>query len=177
MKFKLIGGYPSSSDVFLAMERGEVDGICESLDSVHGKRPDWVEKTVTLLFQGGAQPNPEIKEVLCPAICQGRRHQKGDRISLRRSGHRPPLRGSARPAAGSAQNDARCLQRDHEGPGLHCRSEAAQARSGPGNRENLEALVKKIYAHPKPIVAKIGELIKQGPAGRGVRARIQRKTP
>ena len=45
------------------MERGEVDGICESLDSVHGKRPDWVEKTVTLLFQGGAQPNPEIKEV------------------------------------------------------------------------------------------------------------------
>src|SRR3954454_8928679 len=64
MKFKLIGGYPSSSDVFLAMERGEVDGICESLDSVHGKRPDWIEKkTVTLLFQGGAEVNQEIKEV------------------------------------------------------------------------------------------------------------------
>src|SRR5215207_3163444 len=64
MKFKLIGGYPSSSDVFLAMERGEVEGICESLDSVHGKRPDWVEKkTVALLFQGAAQPNPEIQEV------------------------------------------------------------------------------------------------------------------
>ena len=29
-KFKIISGFPSSSDVFLAMERGEVDGICES---------------------------------------------------------------------------------------------------------------------------------------------------
>src|SRR5581483_3637698 len=34
MKFRLVAGYPSSSDVFLAMERGEVEGICESLDSV-----------------------------------------------------------------------------------------------------------------------------------------------
>src|ERR1700720_162722 len=31
-KFKIVGGYPSSADVFLAMERGEVQGICESLD-------------------------------------------------------------------------------------------------------------------------------------------------
>jgi tripartite-type tricarboxylate transporter receptor subunit TctC len=31
-KFKLVGGYPSSATVFLAMERGEVQGICESLD-------------------------------------------------------------------------------------------------------------------------------------------------
>src|SRR5262249_47245978 len=29
MKFKVVGGFTSSADVFLAMERGEVDGICE----------------------------------------------------------------------------------------------------------------------------------------------------
>ena len=33
-KFKLVSGFRSSADVFLAMERGEVDGICESLDSI-----------------------------------------------------------------------------------------------------------------------------------------------
>ena len=37
-KFKLVGGYPSSADVFLAMERGEVQGICESLDSVKARQ-------------------------------------------------------------------------------------------------------------------------------------------
>jgi tripartite-type tricarboxylate transporter receptor subunit TctC len=64
MKFKIIAGFPASSDVFLAMERGEVDGICESLDSVSGKRPDWIpSRKVTILFQGGAAPNPELKDV------------------------------------------------------------------------------------------------------------------
>ena len=64
LKFKLIAGFSSSAEVFLAMERGEVDGICESLDSVHGKKPDWIpKKTVNLIFQGGAAPNPEIKNV------------------------------------------------------------------------------------------------------------------
>src|SRR5260370_13155173 len=64
MKVKIIGGFPSSSDVFLAMERGEVDGIGESLDSVSGKRPDWLpSRKVVILFQGGAAPNPTLKEV------------------------------------------------------------------------------------------------------------------
>ena len=41
-RFKLVGGFPSSIEVFLAMERGEVEGICESLDSVRNRRPDWI---------------------------------------------------------------------------------------------------------------------------------------
>jgi hypothetical protein len=51
MKFKLVGGFPSSADVFLAMERGEVEGICESLDSVKNRRPEWIpRKTVAVLL-------------------------------------------------------------------------------------------------------------------------------
>ena len=45
MKFKLVSGYPSSADIFLAMERGEVQGICESLDSVESRRPDWISSS------------------------------------------------------------------------------------------------------------------------------------
>jgi tripartite-type tricarboxylate transporter receptor subunit TctC len=49
-KFKLVSGFRSSADVFLAMERGEVDGICESLDSVNQRKPDWIaSKTVNVL--------------------------------------------------------------------------------------------------------------------------------
>src|SRR5258707_290770 len=61
-KFKLISGFPSSTDVFLAMERNEVDGICESLDSVIGKRPDWIDtKKVNVLFYAGAKPNSDLQ--------------------------------------------------------------------------------------------------------------------
>jgi tripartite-type tricarboxylate transporter receptor subunit TctC len=38
LKFKQVSGFPSSSDVILAMERGEVEAICESLDSVKAPR-------------------------------------------------------------------------------------------------------------------------------------------
>ena len=63
MKFKLITGFPSSADVFLAIERGEVDGICESLDSFREKRPDWVSSgKMKILLQGGAAPNPDLKD-------------------------------------------------------------------------------------------------------------------
>src|SRR5579862_8170083 len=64
MKFRIVGGYPSSADIFLAMERGEVQGICESLDSVESRRPDWISsKQVSVLFQGAVAPNPELKGV------------------------------------------------------------------------------------------------------------------
>ena len=62
-KFKLITGFPSSSDIFLAMERGEVEGTCESLDSVTGKRPDWLASgKAKVLLQGGTDPDPNLKD-------------------------------------------------------------------------------------------------------------------
>src|SRR6185436_2513895 len=64
MKFKLVSGFPASSDVFLAMERGEVEGICESLDSVKIRRPDWIATgKVAVLFQAGLAPSPELRQV------------------------------------------------------------------------------------------------------------------
>src|SRR3954447_12658481 len=61
-KFKLISGFPSSNDVMLAIERNEVDGICESYDSAHSKHPDWFDKgLVNVLFQAGAEVDPDVK--------------------------------------------------------------------------------------------------------------------
>ena len=102
LKFKLVGGYPSSADVFLAMERGEVQGICESLDSVKARRPDWISSgTVSVLFQGGAEPNPELKDVpFVVDLAHKPRRQAGNRISLHRPGYRPAVHRAAGPAAG-----------------------------------------------------------------------------
>ena len=99
MKFKIIGGFPSSSDVFLAMERGEVDGICESLDSVSGKRPDWLpQKKVTILFQGGAAPNPELKDVPFVQRSRQERRRQDRRSSSSMPGRASAGRSSRRPA-------------------------------------------------------------------------------
>jgi tripartite-type tricarboxylate transporter receptor subunit TctC len=63
-KFKIVSGFQNSVDVFLALERGEVDGICESLDSVSGKSPGWREKGVfNAVLHGGLEPDPHLKGV------------------------------------------------------------------------------------------------------------------
>ncbi len=41
MKFKLIEGYGNSQAVLLAIERGEVQGICQTYSSLRSSRPEW----------------------------------------------------------------------------------------------------------------------------------------
>src|SRR5215510_8198726 len=63
-KFKLISGFPGTSNIHLAMERNEIDAVCHPLEAVVSSRPDWIaSKTVNVLFQGGARPNPRLKGV------------------------------------------------------------------------------------------------------------------
>ena len=64
LKFKMVGGYTGTNELYVAMERGEVEAFCEGLDGIVAKRPNWIpEKTITLLLQGGAAPNPGLKDV------------------------------------------------------------------------------------------------------------------
>jgi tripartite-type tricarboxylate transporter receptor subunit TctC len=61
-KFKVISGYPSSTDVFLAMERGEVEGICESYSSVMRKDAKAIaDGEIKILFQAALKKNPDVK--------------------------------------------------------------------------------------------------------------------
>jgi len=161
-KFKLISGFPSSTDVFLAMERGEVDGICESLDSVIGKRPDWiVTKKVNVLFQGGAAPNPELKDV--PFVVDlARNAEQKQAIEFLYAGQgigRPFVAPPALPA------DRLKMLRDAFNATMKDAEFIADVKKQkldlePEDGEHLAALIRKIYATPKPIVDKIGELIK-----------------
>jgi tripartite-type tricarboxylate transporter receptor subunit TctC len=64
-KIKLVSGYPGTNDIVLAMERGEVDGICGlSWGTIKVAHPEWLkEKTVNLLLQAALKKNPELPDV------------------------------------------------------------------------------------------------------------------
>ena len=42
MKFKVVEGYPSTAAAFLAIERGEAEGICQNLAGTEAVRPGWL---------------------------------------------------------------------------------------------------------------------------------------
>ncbi|PWT80181.1 MAG: hypothetical protein C5B58_12120 [Acidobacteria bacterium] len=161
-KFRLIHGFPSSSDVFLAMERGEVDGICESLDSVIGKRAEWIEKgVVNVLFQGGAEPNPALKGVpYVVDLASDADTKQGIEFLYAGQGigrpfvappDLPPERlKMLRDAFDATMKDAE----------FRIDAKKQMLDVAPKDGAYLTALIKRIYSTPKSLVNKIGDLIK-----------------
>lgn len=64
LKFRIIPGYTAAGDIYLALERGEIDGFCGSWASILEARADWVrEKKIHFLFQGGADRDPQLGDM------------------------------------------------------------------------------------------------------------------
>jgi tripartite-type tricarboxylate transporter receptor subunit TctC len=59
MKFKIIAGYPGSREINLAIERGEVQGICVSYDTI-ARENIFKNGTVHVLFQAAVRPDPRL---------------------------------------------------------------------------------------------------------------------
>jgi hypothetical protein len=61
-RFKVVSGYGSTSQIALAIERGEVQGIADwSWSSAKAMRPDWLrDHKLTLLMQGALRKDPEL---------------------------------------------------------------------------------------------------------------------
>jgi tripartite-type tricarboxylate transporter receptor subunit TctC len=161
-KFRIVGGFPASSDVFLAMERGEVEGICESLDSIKIRRPTWIpERTVSILFQGGAEANPELKDV--PLVLDLAHTTEARRAieflyagqGIGRPFVAPPDLPPERLAMLRNAFDATMADAD-----FLAEARKSQLEVAPDSGEHLAALIGRIYATPRPIVEKITALIK-----------------
>ena len=160
-KFKIVGGFPSSSDVFLAMERGEVEGICESVDSVTGKRPNWIkDKTVNLLFQGGAEPNPDLKGV--PFVMDfAKTDEQKQALTFMYAGQ-----GIGRPFIAPPDMPAERVKllRDAfdatmKDPAFIEEAKKQKLEVDPVSGEKLAALIQKIYATPKSVVDRISKIL------------------
>jgi tripartite-type tricarboxylate transporter receptor subunit TctC len=161
-QFKLITGYASSVEVFLAMERGEVEGICESFASVKNKDPEALKnRTLNVLFQSGTERHPEMKDV--PLVSEfAKTEAEKSAIEFLYAGQNigrpfiaPP---DLSPEVKKMLRDA--FNATMEDPEFIADAAKAKLQVEPLNGDNLEALIKRIYATPKPLIDKIGELIK-----------------
>jgi tripartite-type tricarboxylate transporter receptor subunit TctC len=67
-KFKVVLGYPGSTEILLAMERGEVDGFCGiGWTFLKLRKGDWLkDRKINILYQMSMQKHPELPHV--PAI-------------------------------------------------------------------------------------------------------------
>ena len=160
MKFKVVSGFPSSSDVFLAMERGEVDGICESLDSVTGKRPDWLPtKKVKILFQGGAEPNKNVDAPFVLDLAKTEEQKTAIRFLYAGQGIGRPFVAPPGMAADKVKMLREAFDKTMKDPEFIADAKRSKLDVDPEDGAHLEKLIREIYTTPKAIVDQVGKLI------------------
>jgi tripartite-type tricarboxylate transporter receptor subunit TctC len=63
-KFEMVTGYPDASQAVLALERGEVQAICQTYSTIKANHPSWVKDgTVNVLTVVGLRRNAELPDV------------------------------------------------------------------------------------------------------------------
>ncbi len=68
-KFKLVGGYPSTTLIHLAMKRGEVHGVSQSWSSFKiGNLKEFEAGKIVVLAQLSLKPHPELTKMGVPMI-------------------------------------------------------------------------------------------------------------
>jgi hypothetical protein len=144
------------------MERGEVEGICESLDSINQRRPDWIpKKVVNVLLQAGTDSRPELKGV--PNVLSlARNNEEKQLLEYLYAGQDigrpfvappdlPPERlRMLRDAFAATMKD----------PEFVAEVRRSKLELDPIDGQDLAKLIAKVYATPKPIIERVSNLIK-----------------
>ena len=155
LKARLVTGYPGQNEILLAMENGEVEAMPSPFwSSLKTARPAWYpEKKIWFLFQYGARPHPELKDV---PFALDLLDNEADRIlltaasaplGLGRPFTAPPGVPADRLAALRQAMMATLRSPDFIADCDKQRLECADARTGP----ELEALIRQAYDAPPDI--------------------------
>jgi tripartite-type tricarboxylate transporter receptor subunit TctC len=81
-KYKVILGYPGSTDVLLGMERGEVDGVLSwCWKCMKHAKPEWItEKKARVLLQLGIKGDPELDAKGVPLVMDKAKTEEQKRL-------------------------------------------------------------------------------------------------
>src|SRR5262249_28347496 len=153
-RFKIIRGYGSSADVVLAIERGEGEGYCESLESVIGKRPDWISsRTVHVLFQGGVKPSPQLEGVpFVNALAKSEDGRRAIEFLYAGQGIGRPFFAPPGLAPEVHQMMRAAFDATMKDPEFIAEVNQRKLTLAPEGGDYMQQLINRIYSTPRPIV-------------------------
>jgi tripartite-type tricarboxylate transporter receptor subunit TctC len=158
-QFNIVTGYNGSTHFNLAMERGEIDGICGwNWSSAKSQKPEWIrDKKLQLLLQTGVSDDNELTQMGIPSIWKfisGDENRKIAEFILAQKGfERPLLVGPDTPPelVNILRTAFDATMRD---PQFLAEMEKGRLDVSPSPGTKVQALVQTFYATPKDIVTK-----------------------
>jgi tripartite-type tricarboxylate transporter receptor subunit TctC len=154
-KFKVVLGYHGSTEILLAMERGEVEGFCGiGWTFLKLRKGDWLkDKKINILYQMSLEKHPELPDV--PAIIDHARTPDDRKVfeflfapqEMGRPFFAPPGVPAERV---KALRDA--FARTFQDPAFLAEAEKMGVEVQHVGGAAIQALLEKIYASPKEII-------------------------
>jgi tripartite-type tricarboxylate transporter receptor subunit TctC len=164
-KFDIISGYKGTVDIALAMERGEVDGICGwDWGSLKSQKADWIRNNkVNILVQAGLEPDPELTQRGVPELWK---YVKDDEtrkvieliVSQQVFGRPYIAPPGTPPEQAKILRDA--FDATMKDPDFLKDAERLRLNIEPSSGDKIQQLVQKLYASPKEIIARAKDAIK-----------------
>jgi tripartite-type tricarboxylate transporter receptor subunit TctC len=163
-KFKIISGYNSTTEIFLAIDRGEVQGMVGiAYDSYKATKPDWItQKKARILMQVGLARHPELSDVptVMEFIKDPTDREAAALILARLSGGRPFLAppGVAPEIVQQLRDSFAAMAKD---PDFLADAAKIRAEINITTGEEMEQILARAYQTPKPIVDRAAETLKR----------------
>lgn len=163
-RFEVVTGYKGPADIFVAMERGEVEGMCGiDVSTVKALRPDWLGSgKAHFLVQAALEPNPEMTALGIPSIW-----------SFTAAGHRPAVEliisqqvfqrpYIAPPGTPAAQLGIlrKAFVAAHADPELLAEAGRMKLSINVKDGEEVTRLVKQMYAAPPALIEQMTRMIR-----------------
>jgi len=159
---KLVPGYPGTNEITLAMERGEVDGLCGlSWSTIQTRHLQWLkEKKINLLVQASFKKDPEIGNV--PLVMDLTKDNEKLQIlklilaaqEMARPFAAPPDIPGDRAAALIAAFDATMKDAEYLADAKKSRIDVNPVSGG-----DIDKLLAELYATPKEVIQKASQAI------------------
>jgi tripartite-type tricarboxylate transporter receptor subunit TctC len=161
-KIKLVSGYHGTTPIILAMERGEVDGLCGySWSTIRSKHQPWLkEKKINILVQAGLKKDSEIADVpLVLDMAQTEEQRQILKLILTsqetaRPFAAPPGLSPDRAAALRAAFDA--TMKD---PEFLAEAKKLNLDVNPLSGTAIASLLTELYAMPKSVIEKAAQAV------------------
>jgi tripartite-type tricarboxylate transporter receptor subunit TctC len=162
-KFKVIGGYAEGAGQTLALERGEVDGICGlSYSTLKAAHPDYFrDNKLNIILQIGLEKLKELPNVpnAIDLVTDPASKKVLELILIRQEMGRPFALPPGTPADRVAIMRA-AFDATLKDPAFLAEAMKLQLEIDPLTGSQIESLLKTAYSAPKPVVARAAQLAK-----------------
>jgi tripartite-type tricarboxylate transporter receptor subunit TctC len=165
-KFRIVRGYKGTREITLAVERGEAQGLCGwAWSSLKTQVPHWLtEKKANIVVQNGMARDPELDKMGVPPTWDFAKNDADRQLlelmigqqDIGRAFLLPPGVPADRVAALRAAFDATMKDKEFLADAEKLKIDITTATG-----QEIQDLVAKMYATPKPVVDRLIKAMKQ----------------